>query len=215
MIDQMLERYLTQTVPEKSEQTVSLEAYALDHHVPIMEPLGIEFLLQMIRIKQPKRILEIGTAIGYSAIRMAHAFQESQVITIERDPIRYKEAITHIEEAGLSDRIDVILGDALNVQEEIEEYGPFDILFIDAAKGQYQNFFEIYTQFIVEDGLVISDNVLFKGYVAEEKKDDTRKEKVGQKIRSYNDWLVNHKGYYTVIVPLGDGVALSVKRGNK
>ncbi|KGX88964.1 O-methyltransferase [Pontibacillus litoralis] len=212
MLQNALTQYLSTTLDDKDELTKELEAYAAEHRVPIMEPLGMEFVQQIIRLTKPTRILEIGTAIGYSAIQMARSYQSAIITTIERDEERYKEAIANIQKAGLEHRINVILGDALQTAEEVERKGPYDALFIDAAKGQYQRFFELYTPFMNDTGVVLSDNVLFKGYVADNPADGSNKAKVASKIKAYNEWLVAHPQYKTTIIPIGDGVAISVKR---
>ncbi|KGP70903.1 O-methyltransferase [Pontibacillus yanchengensis] len=212
MLEDIQLDYLKSTIEQKDTFTQSLEDYARKNDIPIMDPLGMDFVQQMIRIKQPKRIVEIGTAIGYSAIQMARSFENAMITTIERDKTRYNEAIQNIEQAGLTHRIQVIFGDALEVLEDIEQYGPFDVLFIDAAKGQYQRFFEGYTTYLNSEGIVLSDNVLFKGYVADNPNDGSNKAKIANKIRAYNEWLTEHPDYKTTILPIGDGVAVSVKR---
>jgi predicted O-methyltransferase YrrM len=212
-MNESLHSYLQSNLGEKPKHIQDMEAYASRHHVPIMEPLGIELLMQMIRLQKPKRILEIGTAIGYSAIRMAEAFPECNIVTIERDEDRYEEAIKNIEKVGLQDRIEVIKGDALEVFDTLKEKAPFDLLFIDAAKGQYEKFFTMYVKLLTTEGVIISDNVLFKGLVAKEvTTDNKRLQKIADKIRTYNDWLINQEDYHTTIVPVGDGIAITVKR---
>lgn len=212
MIDSNVEQYLSKAIDEKDTFIKQLETYAKEHHVPIMEPLGIDFLQQMIRLHKPKRVLEIGTAIGYSAICMAQSDPDCHIVTMERDKERYEEAIKNIEQANLHDRIEVIFGDALETGEALLEEEPFDLLFIDAAKGQYKRFFELFTRTLTEDGIILSDNVLFKGLVANNPEDGTNKAKIARKIEAYNDWLIHHPDYKTTIVPIGDGVAISVKR---
>lgn len=208
-----LHSYLISTIKEKEEHIVNMEKYAQEHHVPIMEPLGIEFLLQLIRISKPKRILEIGTAIGYSAIRMAEAYEEAHIVTIERDNVRYEQAILNIENSNLANRIEVIKDDAFDAIDTLGEKGPYDFLFIDAAKGQYKKFFETFTPFLNEEGIIISDNVLFRGYVAEEVQAETsRLQKIANKVRNYNDWLFDQANFVTTIVPIGDGIAITVKK---
>ncbi|MBM7554674.1 O-methyltransferase [Thalassobacillus pellis] len=206
------ERYLASLLPERDTWVKEMESYASEHHVPIMEPLGIEFLMQMIRMKKPGRILEIGTAIGYSALRMAEAFPEAEIITMERDPERYREAQENLAKYDRSNKIKVLIGDALDLRQEAEKNGPYDLLFIDAAKGQYQKFFEIYSGMLHKDGVIISDNVLFKGFVAGRQADNKKMENIAGKIREYNKWLISHPDYHTTIVPIGDGVAISVKK---
>ena len=212
MIDPKQETYLNKTLDKPSEHIQQLQQYAEAHHVPIMEPLGMEFLEQIIRLKQPERILEIGAAIGYSAIRMAQSFPQTEIVTVEREEKRYHEAVKNIKDAGLENRITVLLGDALENADNLQSYGPYDVLFIDAAKGQYQRFFELFTPSLTKDGVIISDNVLFKGYVAENPNDGSNKAKIARKIEAYNEWLIQHTEYKTTIVPIGDGVAISTKR---
>ncbi|ARI76979.1 O-methyltransferase [Halobacillus mangrovi] len=206
------EDYLHSLRSKPSEQIERIEAYAKENGVPIMEPSGIEFLMQLIRLHQPSHILEIGTAIGYSAIRMLEASAKSAIVTIERDPTRYSEAVSNLRQLGVENSIQILHGDALELEKEVAEKGPYDLLFIDAAKGKYEEFFHMYSPMLTERGVIISDNVLFKGYVADDELASPRMAKIAGKIRKFNEWLVNHPDYYTTIVPVGDGVAISVKK---
>ncbi|MBT2215101.1 SAM-dependent methyltransferase [Virgibacillus dakarensis] len=212
MINENLTNYLIQLLPAQENWVVELERQATEEHVPIMDPVSMHLLTQIIRIQKPERILEIGTAIGYSALRMLQANSEATVVTIERDWSRYRKAIANIKKLEKQDKIDVIFGDALETAENITAKGPFDLLFIDAAKGQYERFFTLYSQTVAKGGLIITDNVLFKGYVEEPSKEHPRFTKLGQKIRHYNDWLIKNPDYMTSIVPIGDGVAISIKK---
>lgn len=211
-MDEALETYLLKFVPEKGLLIHEMEEYAQEHSIPIMESLGIEFILQILRLKNPTRILEIGTAIGYSAIRMAQACPHAFITTIERDQIRYNEALKNIKKAGLDERIEVIFGDAFEQETTISNSDPYDVLFIDAAKGQYQRFFETFSRYIGVDGVILTDNVLFHGYVINEEDVSSRKAKLGKKVNHYNEWLTNLSEYQTVIIPIGDGVSITLKR---
>ncbi|MFG6114237.1 O-methyltransferase [Halobacillus sp. MO56] len=206
------EKYLASLLPSTPIWAEELEQFAKENHVPIMEPLGIHYLMQLVRVSRPERILEIGAAIGYSALRMLEASPESSIVTIERDPERHQQAKANLEKLDKHRQIDLVFGDALEFQDEISKKGPFDLLFIDAAKGQYQKFFEYYSQVVTDKGIIVSDNVLFKGYPAGKDDDNKRMQKIGDKIRSYNEWLINHPQYHTTIVPIGDGIAVTVKR---
>ncbi|MCP3742590.1 O-methyltransferase [Rossellomorea sp. BNER] len=212
-MNQNVQDYIESLILTRSELVTEMENYAADHNVPIMELAGIETMLQLLRIQQPKRILEIGTAIGYSAIRMVEAVPRSEVISIERDTERLEKAKENLSRFHNGSRIKIIHGDALEVVKQMEIYGPFDALFIDAAKGQYQKFFDLYTPYLSEEGVVYSDNVLFKGMVAESAIDNKRISKMVNKLKDYNQWLMNHKDYQTAILPVGDGLAVSKKRG--
>ncbi|TFB24888.1 O-methyltransferase [Filobacillus milosensis] len=187
-----------------------MEKYAQEHHIPIMEKDGIELLKQLIRLHQPKQILEVGTAIGYSAIQMALTLPNLHITSIEKDENRYNEAIKNVDEAGLSQRIKLVLADASDYLEELDE--SYDFVFIDAAKGQYQRYFEQIHPCLVTGGLMVIDNVLFKGYVSKEVQDKDRLVKLGEKINRFNKWLIQHQEYDTTILETGDGVALALKR---
>lgn len=188
-----------------------IEQKAKVQNVPIMERDGIAFLKQLIRLKSPKRILEIGTAIGYSALQMASVNETIQIVTVERDHVRYEEAVKNIHAFDKHQQIEVMLGDAFDLAEELNNKGPYDVVFIDAAKGQYQRFFETFTQNMSSDAVIITDNVLFKGYVSDAQEATKRLAKLSQKIDKYNQWLSNLPGFDTIIVPIGDGVAITTQ----
>ena len=212
MKDERLNKYLQESIPANVKWVTELELYAKENHVPIMDPISMHFLQQLIRIQQPKCILEIGTAIGYSALRMLEAKPDASIVSIERDVERYKFAVDFIQAQNQQQQIQVLYGDALELAQNVHSQAPFDLLFIDAAKGQYQRFFELYSSSIRKGGLIISDNVLFKGYVADPSEDNLRLTKIANKINNYNHWLINNPGFHTTIVPIGDGVAISIKK---
>lgn len=191
---------------------MEMEKFAGQNKVPIMELAGIEAMLQILRIQDSKKILEVGTAIGYSALRMAEALPNARIVTIERDIERIQLAEEFIGRSSLSDQIILIKGDALEVEEFVSGQAPYDAIFIDAAKGQYQRFFEMYSKYLNEDGIIITDNVLFKGLVAESEIESKRIRNLVKKINDFNHWLMNHPDYHSIILPVGDGVAISKKR---
>lgn len=209
---QILE-YIENLIPERNNQISEMEQYAKQNEVPIMELIGIETLLQLLRIQQPKKILEVGTAIGYSAIRMAETLPSSQIVTLERDEQRYLVAKENVEKFKLEAQIVLLQGDALELGSIVQQYGPFDAIFIDAAKGQYQKFFDLYSPFLSNDGIVYTDNILFHGLVAAEEIDSRNLRQLVRKIRNYNQWLMGNQDYHTAILPVGDGIAISKKRG--
>jgi predicted O-methyltransferase YrrM len=212
LIKEELQTYIEKKIQPRNELLQEMEEYAQIENVPIMELIGIEALLQILRIQNPSVILEVGAAIGYSALRMSYALPKAKIITIERDEGRAKKAEAYIDRAGKSTDVILIKGDALEVEEIIKAYGPFDAIFIDAAKGQYQRFFEIYTKYLTENGIIITDNILFRGLVCEEQIDNKRIRSLVKKIEAFNDWLMNHPEYDTAILPVGDGIAISKKR---
>ncbi len=209
---QAIDEYLKQLLPASNTWRKSMEEEADENHVPIMDQVSMQFVSQIIRLIEPKHILEIGTAIGYSALRMLEAYPTATITTIERDEKRYNRAKERIAEQGKTDRIHLIHGDALDVLTSLQTTGHiFDVAFIDAAKGHYQTFFEKTNPMIRPGGTVISDNVLFRGFVASEEEVDKRYRSLVKKLRVYNEWLMNHESYDSSVIPIGDGIALSIK----
>ncbi|WP_066049953.1 O-methyltransferase [Robertmurraya korlensis] len=212
METEKLHSYIEELIQNRSDLFEEMEQYARTHQVPIMELSGIETILQILRIAQPKKILEVGTAIGYSALRMATALPDTTIVTIERDSERYTVAEEYIKRANKDHQISIIKGDALEIEPLVETFGLFDAIFIDAAKGQYKKFFEMYSKYLGEQGLIITDNVLFKGLVCEDTIESKRLRSLVSKIKDFNKWLMEHPEYDSVIIPVGDGVAISKKR---
>lgn len=186
-----------------------IEEYAKDNNIPIMQKDGIEFLTNYIKENNIKRILEIGSAIGYSAIKMALVDDDINVTTIERDEERYSIALDNINKFNLNDRINIILGDALFTSID----GEYDLIFIDAAKSQYIKFFEKYELNLRKGGVIVTDNLSFHGLVEDDSKTTNRNTKqLVRKIRKYIDYLKNNNNYETTFYDLGDGVAISLKK---
>ena len=210
-----LHSYIENLILDRIPLLQEMEDFAKNHHVPIMELAGIEAMLQLLRIQDSKKILEVGTAIGYSALRMAYTLPEAKIVTIERDEERFGFAEAFINRSGKSEQISLIKGDALEVEGLVAGHAPFDAIFIDAAKGQYKRFFEIYSKFLSPGGMIITDNVLFKGLVCESEIESKRTKNLVRKIDDFNRWLMAHPDYDTIILPVGDGVAISKRRGEK
>lgn len=207
-----LHSYIESLIPKRNSLLTEMEEYAKEHNVPIMELAGIEAMLQLLRLHQSKKILEVGTAIGYSALRMAEALPEGKIVTIERDEERSQTAAEYISRSSHHHQITLIKGDALEVEDLVRGHAPFDAIFVDAAKGQYKKFFELYSKYLHEDGIIITDNVLFKGLVCEPEIESKRIRNLVKKIDDFNVWLMNHPDYDSVILPVGDGVAISKRR---
>ena len=187
-----------------------IKTYAMENNIPIMQDEGIDFLANFIIKKQSKNILEIGTAIGYSAIMMCLCGTDIHVTTIERDEVRYMEALKNIKKMGLEDRITLIFNDALNVKLD----DTYDLIFIDAAKGKNQDFFEHFENNLAIDGYIITDNMYFHGYVEMNEEELPSKNIAGivRKIKEYTYFLENHMLYKTTIYKVGDGVAVTERR---
>ena len=187
-----------------------IKKYAEVENVPIMEDDGIEFLTSFIAKKEIKNILEIGTAIGYSAIRMALVANDIHITTIERDEARYLEALKNIKKFHLEDRITLMFNDALN----IELNDTYDLIFIDAAKGKNIEFFTHFEKYLSKNGVIITDNMGFHGYVEMNEEEIPSKNIRGivRKIKDYIYFLENNMQYKTIIYKIGDGVAVTERR---
>lgn len=211
---QKISQYTSSFAQEERFGFHKLEAEAEKRHIPIIQKNGIQFIEFLIRSHKPETILEIGTAIGYSATKMAAASPAvKQIVTIERDAQMVEEARHNIQSMGFSERISVLHKDALEVSsEDWENLSGFDMIFIDAAKGQYRHFFKKYSPYLNENGIIITDNVLFRGLTAEwEEQDNKRLANIARKVDEFNIWLHQQKEYDTVFLTIGDGLAISRK----
>ncbi|MCR5462364.1 MAG: O-methyltransferase [bacterium] len=185
-----------------------LRDYAKMHDVPIIQDMGLHFLRQVIMLKDVKTILEIGTAIGYSAIQMAKL--GCYVDTIEINENSYNIAIENIKKANLSDKISVYLGNALEI--DLNKLKKYDLIFIDAAKAQYMNFFNRFKELLNDKGVIVTDNLLFHGLVLNDNIESRNLRQLVNKIRKYNTWLISQTDFDTSIYDIGDGMALSIKK---
>ncbi|ARU63550.1 hypothetical protein CBW65_22970 [Tumebacillus avium] len=208
MIDPTLVAYLRGLVPERNPLLQEMEQQAEAGFVPILDLETVSFLQVLLKIAKPRRILEVGTAIGYSAIVMAEAC-DAVITTLERDAERAAEARANFAKAGLSARIELLEGDAL---ERIGDLGMYDFIFLDAAKGQYPRFLELLDPHLEKGGVLLSDNILFQGMVSGQEEVKHKLRTMINRLREYNELLANHPGYETTFLPLGDGVSLSVKK---
>ena len=192
------------------EEIEKIKEYANEYNVPIMMEDGIEFLTNYIKEKNIKNILEIGTAIGYSAIMMASINKDIKVTTIERDETRYQEAIKNIKNFNLEDRINVIFSDAF----EVELTEEFDLIFIDAAKAQSIKFFEKFELNLKQNGSIITDNLNFHGMVQKDEKEIASRNVRGivRKTKAYIEFLKENKDYETTFYDIGDGISISIKK---
>lgn len=188
-----------------------MEKYAQINSIPIMQKRGMNFLCDFIKKNKIKKILEIGTAIGYSAINMALVDSSINVVSIERDQERYIEALKNIKKCNLEKQITLILSDALDIDIK-EEY---DMIFIDAAKGQYINFFNKYKENLLPSGFIISDNINFHGYVDNIDKIENRNlRQLVTKLKKYIDFLKDNEEFETNFYKVGDGIAVTYRKAS-
>lgn len=186
-----------------------LELYAKENNIPIMQKDGILYLCNYIKENNIKNILEIGSAIGYSSIMMASISNDIKVTTIERDKDRYEVAVSNVHKYHLEDRINIIYGDAC----DIEINNNFDLIFIDAAKGKNTYFFEKFKNNLTKDGVIITDNLSFHGLVEDSTLIKTKNQKgIVNKIKSYIEFLDNNKEFTTTYISVGDTISISKMR---
>ncbi len=186
-----------------------IRTYAKENNVPIMMDDGIEFLTNYIVKNKINTVLEIGTAIGYSAIMMALANPNLAVTTIERDEKRYLEALKNIKKLNLENRITLVFNDALCVNIE----GKYDLIFIDAAKAQSIKFFEKFEKNLNPGGVIITDNLEFHGLVKkkEEEIESRNLRALVRKVKEYITFLKANDRYETEFLSIGDGISVSKK----
>lgn len=186
-----------------------MESYAKENRVPIMMSDGIDYLCNLIKERKIKTILEVGSAIGYSAIRMALVNDDIYVTTIEKDEERYKIAKDNIIDNNLENRIKIFNEDALYFNTKDK----FDLIFIDASKGNNINFFEKYKDNLSKCGIIVTDNLSFHGLVEDESLIETKNQrKLVEKIKLFIDFLDQNKDFQTNYVSVGDKIAISKRR---
>lgn len=202
--------YIRSTMKQNEGILEELEQYAQEHRVPIVKPETARLLTVLGRLVKPEHILEVGTAIGYSAMLLAQTLSPGgRIDTIERQEEMLGKARENIKKAGLEHTISVIAGDAEEVLRCLDKQ--YDMVFLDAAKGQYPEFLPECLRMLKVGGLLVSDNVLFKGMVANDDLVVRRKKTIVNRMRTYLDMLCSDPNLETGILPVGDGVALTYK----
>lgn len=211
IVEEHVQAYINSLNKEEDSFILRLQKEAHEHHVPIIREEMRELLRFLIKIKKPHRILEIGTAIGYSSIVMHRCQPEGgKIVTIERNDGRYEQAKANIKEAGLESEIQIYHADAKDIFAQLT--GEFDFIFTDAAKGQYMNFFEPSMNLLKTDGLLVCDNVLQEGSVAQSRYAVTRRDHtVHKRMREFLYFLKRNEMLDTIVLPVGDGVTISRK----
>ena len=207
--------YLLNLHKQTDKNIESLRTYAEENQVPIVDKLTLEMIKQIIRLHKPINILEIGTAIGYSAMQFASISKKINVTTIERNVEMQDKAKENIELFQYYNQIRLIEGDALEQVENVSDRS-YDMIFIDAAKAQSKKFFELYTPLLKVGGIVVTDNVLYHGFVSDISVVRNRNvRQMVKKVQDYNEWLMNHTDYTTNFLNMDDGLAISIKGESK
>ena len=211
IVDERMVTYIRSLEVPESAVIEAIEQEALRDRVPIIRKEMQSFLKVLLMIKRPMRILEVGAAVGFSSILMSEYMPEGgHITTIENYDKRIPIARANFKRTGKEEQIDLIEGDALEVMHGLE--GPYDLIFVDAAKGQYIHYLPEVMRLLGTDGVLVSDNVLQEGDIIESRfAVERRNRTIHSRMREYLYELKHHDQLQTSIIPLGDGVALSVK----
>ena len=213
IVDERMVTYINSLDRGNTEFLNQLEQEALENRVPIIRREMQSFLKVLLAIKHPKRILEVGTAVGFSALLMStYGDEDCRIVTIENYEKRIPIARENFRRAGKEKDITLLEGDALEVMRNLE--GPFDLIFMDAAKAQYIHYLPEALRLLEEGGVLVTDNVLQDGDVMESRfAVERRNRTIHKRMREYLYQLKHDERLLTSILPLGDGLAVSVKKG--
>jgi predicted O-methyltransferase YrrM len=208
-----MEQYIRGLISSNNIVLKELEDYAKSNSVPIIQKEVGKFLELMINIKKPVKILELGTAIGYSAILMHISSNCSNTVTtIERSNDMVNIARENINKYGYKDKIEVLEGDCLEILEKLQD--KYDFIFMDAGKGHYNHFLPHCLRLLKNDGIIVADNVLFKGMVASKDLLVRRKITIVKRMKTYLDMVSSNEELITSVIPMGDGIAVTTRRNN-
>lgn len=212
IVDERLTTYMNSLDTGNTPFLEELEERAIATFVPIIRKEMQSFLKVLLLMKKPMKVLEVGTAIGFSSLLMSEYLPEgSHITTIENYEKRIPIALENFKKANKEEQITLIPGDAMEVLKELE--GPYDFIFMDAAKGQYINFLPDILRLLNREGILLSDNVLQEGDIIESRfLVERRNRTIHKRIREYMYTLTHHQELTTSIIPLGDGITLSIKK---
>jgi predicted O-methyltransferase YrrM len=206
-----VQRYLQDLRPERPPVMREMEELAEREGIPIVHWETGRFLAILVRALDPQRVLEVGTAIGYSTLHMAEQLGRGRIITIERDPVRASQARDFLTRAGVIDKVEIVEADAMQAIEELA--GPFDFLFLDASKDQYTDYLRKAEPKASERALLVVDNLLMSGDVALQ--DDSQATWRAESLaaaRTFNADLIDSDRWLGAVLPIGDGVGLAARR---
>ena len=210
ILEEVVERYLHDLRPERSPVMREMEEHADRDGIPIVHWETGRLLAVLCRVLDPV-VLEVGTAIGYSTLHMATELQRGRVVTLERDPERAAQARDYLERGGVADRVEIVEGDALETLEGLD--GPFDLLFVDASKGEYARYIELAEAKLAERALMVVDNLLMSGEVALPEGAETRWNQDSlASARRLNSDLLGSDDWLACVLPVGDGIGVAAKR---
>jgi len=209
-----MEAFVRGLIPDSTGILKELEIYANNNNVPIIQKEVAKFLELMVNIKKPYKILELGTAIGYSAILMSLCLNNNcSITTIERDETMIEVAKSNLTKYGFEKNINIVSGECLEVLESLDD--EFDMIFMDAGKGHYNHFLPHCLRLLKSDGIIFADNVLFRGMVASKDLVVRRKITIVKRMKTYLDMVSSNEELITSVIPMGDGIAITTRRNNK
>lgn len=213
----LVTEYINKFYKPLNEDLGLLRHYAEENNIPIILKETEELLLQILRWKQPKRILEIGTSIGYSSACFSVISPASRILTIEHKREVFDEAIENLEDLGVSERVHVLFGEAEEVMENllhktnIQGLDYFDFIFIDAGKSHYRGFWDEAIKLVQDGGMIVCDNTLMNGRTVSDKYDHLKKHRTNiSQMREFLDYISNLEGIDTTVLAIGDGLSISV-----
>lgn len=210
IVNDVVEDYIRHTLKDADGLLKELEVFAEENSVPIVHKEVSDLLKVLLKMQKPQRILEVGCAIGYSSILFAITCEGNvDITTCERNPVMIERAKENIKRAGFENNIRILEGDAVEQLKNVE--GEFDMIFLDAAKGQYKLFYDLVIDKLKVGGVLISDNILYKGMIASDDLVVRRKKTIVKRMRNYLDYICNCDYLTTSLLPMGDGVAISYK----
>lgn len=212
----LVTEYINHRYQPVSDRLDQLRQLGEQDNVPIILKETETFLNMVLALKRPQKILEVGTAIGYSSLYFAERCQKAEIYTIEKNEYAVNSARHNIAAAGLEHRIHSLFGDGQEQIEKLRDQGVdgFDFVFIDAAKSHYKRFFDAAITICEKNALIVSDNILQRAMTASDKYDTNGKHRTNiKKMREYVDYIVNDRTLDTSLMSIGDGIAVSIYRG--
>ena len=211
ILSDSVQAYLAEIRPPSAGVMAEMEALAERDSVPIVH-WETGRMLAALAGSLDARVLEVGTAIGYSALHMAEALDDGRIVTLERDPGRIAQATDFLGRAGVIDKVQIVEGDARETLPALE--GPFDLLFLDATKGEYRDYLELAEPLASDRALLVVDNLLMSGAVADPEMDTHWDRDTIDAGRAFNEVLMGSDGWHGAVLPVGDGVGLATRRLN-
>jgi len=208
-----MEQYIRELIPSNVGILEELEKFSIENRVPIVQKETAKFLELMVTMNRPKKILELGTAIGYSSILMnLSSGGLSEIATIERDEKMIDIANANITKYGMQGKITILKGDCLEILENLK--GEYDMIFMDAGKGHYNHFLPHCLRLLKREGVLIADNVLFRGMVASKELATRRKITIIKRMQSYLELVSNNDDLITSVIPMGDGISVTMRKNS-